>query len=281
VRAPRTENQLLRLHEEFDLANAAAPELDVVAGHGHKLVPPHRMDLALHRVNVGDRGVVEIFAPDKRRQIFEKTLADRLVARHRSRLDHRRALPVLAERFVIGVGAGQRERDRVGAGIRPQAQVDAQNVAIARALLQQSRQSLGDSHEQLPGFDAWRNRAGARIEQHDEVDVARIVQFARAMLAERQHDKPAAALRIGRLRIDEEPGRRGVLAQQETQSAGDGAVGKAGQSLRHLDEIPHAADIGQRDQQRRLALGEAQRAHQVRLVCIAPPGHVGDDAIQR
>ena len=63
------EDELLRLHEELDLANAAAPELDVVAGHGDDLVAAHRMDLPLHRVDVGDRGIVEIFAPDEGREL--------------------------------------------------------------------------------------------------------------------------------------------------------------------------------------------------------------------
>ena len=37
--AAAAEDQLLRLHEELDLADAAAPELDVVAGHGDRSWP--------------------------------------------------------------------------------------------------------------------------------------------------------------------------------------------------------------------------------------------------
>src|SRR6266851_2796071 len=88
------EYELLRLHEKLDLADAAASELDVMPGDGHLFVPTHRVNLALHRVNVGDRGVIEIFAPDERRQFLEKPCADRPVAGDRAGLDHRGPLPV-------------------------------------------------------------------------------------------------------------------------------------------------------------------------------------------
>ena len=71
VRRPRkagrraAENELLRLHEKLDLADAAASELDVVAGDRDLVVPAHGMDLPLHRMHVGDGGEVEIFAPDE------------------------------------------------------------------------------------------------------------------------------------------------------------------------------------------------------------------------
>ena len=55
ARPAAAENELLRLDEEFDFANAAAAELDVMARHGHLLVAAEGVDLALHRVNVGDR----------------------------------------------------------------------------------------------------------------------------------------------------------------------------------------------------------------------------------
>jgi hypothetical protein len=64
-------NQLLGLHEEFDLADAATPELDVVAFHGDLAVTPICVDLALHAVDVGNGGEVEIFAPDERRELTQ------------------------------------------------------------------------------------------------------------------------------------------------------------------------------------------------------------------
>ena len=106
------EDELLGLDEELDLADAAAPELDVVAGYDDLLVAAYGVDLALHRVDVGDRRIVEILAPDERREVGEEPLAELEIARRRARLDERGALPVLADGFVIGIGAQSRERDR-------------------------------------------------------------------------------------------------------------------------------------------------------------------------
>ena len=50
------EDQLLGLHEELDVADAAAAELDVVAADGDLAAALGRVDLALHRVNVSDGG---------------------------------------------------------------------------------------------------------------------------------------------------------------------------------------------------------------------------------
>ena len=62
-------DQLLGLDEELDLADAAAAELDVVAGDGDLLVAAMGVDLALDRVDVGDGREVEILAPDEGREL--------------------------------------------------------------------------------------------------------------------------------------------------------------------------------------------------------------------
>ena len=59
-------DELLGLHEELDLADAAAAELDIVALDRDLAVAAIGMDLPLHLVDVGDGRVVEIFAPDER-----------------------------------------------------------------------------------------------------------------------------------------------------------------------------------------------------------------------
>ena len=140
LRTPATEDQLLRLHEELDFADAAAAKLHVMTRHRDLRMAAHRMDLALHGVDVGDGRIVEILAPDEGREILEKLRAERLVAGHGPRLDERRALPVLAEHLVIGEGSRQRDRHCRRSRIRAQAQVDAQHVTVARALLQHARQ---------------------------------------------------------------------------------------------------------------------------------------------
>ena len=99
--AAAAEDQLLRLDEKLDLADAAASELDVMAGDRDLGMALHGVDLPLHRVDVGNRGVIEIFAPDEGRHFGQETLAQRQIAGDRARLDEGRALPVLAECFVI------------------------------------------------------------------------------------------------------------------------------------------------------------------------------------
>ena len=64
-------DQLLGLREKFDLADAAAAELDVVAFDRDLAMAAIGVDLPLHGVHVGDRGEVEIFAPDERRKLVE------------------------------------------------------------------------------------------------------------------------------------------------------------------------------------------------------------------
>jgi hypothetical protein len=116
-------NELLRLDEKLDLADAAAPELDFVARHDNLLMAAHGVDLALHRVYVGDRRIVEILAPDERREVGKEAPAKLEVARRRTSFDQRRAFPVLADRLLILIGADRRGRARRRGRIWPQAQV--------------------------------------------------------------------------------------------------------------------------------------------------------------
>src|SRR3546814_14664231 len=70
-------------------------------------------------------------------------LAERAVAGHRARLDHGGALPVLAQAFVVGEGGVQADRQRHGAGIGPEAQVGAEDVAVGGAVVQAAHEEIG------------------------------------------------------------------------------------------------------------------------------------------
>ena len=60
------------------------------------------VDLPLHRVDVGDRRVVEIFAPDEGREARRRSvLAGGDVAGAGPRLDQRGAFPVLPDALVV------------------------------------------------------------------------------------------------------------------------------------------------------------------------------------
>src|SRR3954453_5893151 len=58
-------DQLLRLREELDFANAAAAELDVVTLNRDLAVSAIGVDLPFHRMHVRERDEIEIFAPDE------------------------------------------------------------------------------------------------------------------------------------------------------------------------------------------------------------------------
>ena len=76
-------DELLGLHEELDLANAAAAELDIVTFDRDLAVAAIGVDLPLHFVDVGDGRVVEIFSPDERREIAQAVVRRRRDRRRR------------------------------------------------------------------------------------------------------------------------------------------------------------------------------------------------------
>ena len=94
-------DQLLGLGEEFDLADAAAPDLDVVALDGDLAVAAIDLHLPLHVVDVGQRLEVEMLAPDEGGQIGQHRLARGDVTGTDACLDHRGAFPGAALAFVV------------------------------------------------------------------------------------------------------------------------------------------------------------------------------------
>src|SRR5262249_25261517 len=133
-------NELLGLGEELDIADAASSKLDVVALYGDGAMAFELVHSALHRVDVGDSGVVEIFAPDERRELAQKLLARLAVARSDSRFDERSALPVLTEALVVGEACIARERDLRCPRIRAQTKIGAKHVAVRGVLLEKPHQ---------------------------------------------------------------------------------------------------------------------------------------------
>src|SRR5665213_2948295 len=123
-------DQLLGLREEFDLANAAAPELDVMAFHRDLAVATKGVDLALHRVHVSDRVEVEIFAPDERRELVEDGLAGRDIAGAGAPLDQHRAFPVLPHAFIVIERGRGRDGDTSRSGIGPQPYIGTEDITV-------------------------------------------------------------------------------------------------------------------------------------------------------
>src|ERR1700748_1490318 len=150
VRHPSAEDQLLRLCEELDLADAATAELDVVPGDGNRTMALMRMDLALDRMDLLDRGIVEMAPPDERHDGFQELRTGLRIARTGPRLDKGGALPVLSHAFVVGLCRIGGNRNLRRTGIGPQPQVDAEDIAVGRRLGQQ----LDDAAHQIDGGPA-------------------------------------------------------------------------------------------------------------------------------
>jgi hypothetical protein len=254
-------NELLRLDEEFDLADAAAAELDIVPFDRDFIVAAIGVDLPLHRVHVGNRREVEIFAPDERRERSEERLARHNVARTRPRLDQRGALPILSTALVIVErrrrGDGDLGRGRIGT----QPQVDAEHVAVDSTLLQQLHQRPREPNVKCRRLRS-RNESFAVVED-DEIDVARIVELAGPHLAHGEHDI-ARALTAGLK--DLELGAALRIAEQVIDRSADGRVGERSLQVDHLRHRPNAADVGERNQQRRLRLHVPKQAHHLGFI---------------
>jgi hypothetical protein len=186
---PAAGNELLRLHEKFDLADAATAKLDVVTLDRDLAMTPVGMDLLLHRVDVGDRRVVQVFAPDERREVADELLAGGKVAGTGPRFDQRRSLPVLSPAFVVVERCVGGDRDLCRGRIGAKPQVDAKDVAIGRALLEEFHQLARQPHVERPRLDFRREPRCGRIEEDHEIDVARVVQLVAPHLAHRQQDE--------------------------------------------------------------------------------------------
>ena len=159
----------------------------------------------------------------------------------------------------------QRRLDRDGerrrAGIGPQPQVGAEDIAVAGAVLQDAhqppRQPRTNSSVAVERIED-RRRVG--IEEHDQVDVGREIELVRAELAHAEHD-PAGALAgivgIGQLELALRMG----IAQQEIDGRADAGVGKIAQPAHRRLRHP----LRRRDRPARS--GNAPRAS----ACAAPP----------
>ncbi len=132
-----------------------------------------RVDLPLDRMDVGDRGEVEIFAPDEGRELVEEVLARVDVAGDGPRLDEGGALPVLADALVIGEGRLERDRDRRRAGVGPQPQIGAEDIAVRACAPHDLHDALGE-----------RARRARRLPRIGEAGAARSKKTMRSMSEE-------------------------------------------------------------------------------------------------
>ena len=244
-------DELMNLREKFDLANAAAAALEVKTRA--ECLPLREMvaDAVAHRADFLELAKIEAAPPDEGLDRVEEMLPERAVARRRARTDEGRLLPCQRLRLIIGYGGAFGQDDRRHLGVRAQAQIDAQHMAIGSARRQDFDHPPRDPHRRLIGVVARAARHGVGIEDQDRVDVRRIVEFVAAELAERNDGNPAR--RLSGDALGKGCGQRRVA----------GGIGKGGEVARRCRHIMLTRQIAEREQQRRAPPPPAQRGHDV------------------
>ena len=256
-------DELLGLHEEFDLADAAPTELDIVPFDRDLIMAAIGVDLPLHRVHVGNRREVEIFAPNEGRKPGEQRFPGRDVARARPRFDQRGALPILSAAFVVVERRSGGDGDVSGGWIGAQPQIDAKYVAVGSALLQQLHQHSREPHVKCRRLRCRDERC--RVVEDDEVDVARIIELARTHFTHGEHDIARTLRQRAALEAFELAAAPRSL-EQVINRGPNGRIGQHGLQVHDLRHRPNAADIGERYQQRRLRLHAAKQAHHLGFI---------------
>src|SRR5690606_32386394 len=175
-------DELQRLDEELDLADAADAVLDVEArvdAAGVEL----DLDLLVERrdlVDDGGRGRARV---DEGLQRGHQLLAQLHVAGARPRLEPRLALPRPAEALVVALDGRQRVGDGAAAALGAQPQVDAEDHVLVRDLAERRRHPLAQLGEELVQRQV-ADLAAVRAVDVDEIDVGGEVELLAAELAQ-------------------------------------------------------------------------------------------------
>ena len=255
-------DQLLSLGEEFDLPDAAATELEVVAADGDFGTAAMCVDLALDGMNVLDRREIQVLAPEERFQMPEKTTARFIVSRHHPGLDQGCALPVLAGAFVVSLRRRDGNRYRGRPRVRPQPEVGAKDIAVPGPGFQHVDEVAHDADEKprhvlTPGIGE-----AVGVVKGDQVDIAGIIELMGAELAETEDEEARFPFRRSAVFGRDLPGRSRVL-QQRPQRSADREIGETAERAGHLGQVPGARDIGDGGHQRCAPPRDAQTAHDV------------------
>ena len=257
---PPAGDQLLRLDEELDFPDAAPTKLDIVAFDGDLAMSLMGMDLPLDRMDIGNGRIVEIFAEHERRQFPQEGIPCLEVARHRPRLDERRPLPVLAPAFIIEHRRLDWDGKRRRPGVRTQAQIGPEHVAVAGALLQDADQAAQQTGECLRRVVAGRDQRRLRFIEHHEVDIRRVVQLEGAELSHAEHDHTRP---VTRMRGIDDIQLACVMGAQKQMIDGSRyrSTGKIAQPARGLTRIEKARKVGKGNRKGNIPLGLPQTRH--------------------
>ncbi len=256
-------DELVDLGEELDLADAAPPPFQVIAGAERLGLRIMIADAAADVADLADRAIVERAAPHERTDRVEETAAERQIAGTGPGADEGGAFPGQRLALIIGDRRLDRQHDRRHFWRGAQAQVDAQHIAVAVARLEQLDHAAADPHRRF--LHVLARAAGQRlgIEKQDRIDVRRIVQLAAALLAERDRGE-SARLGVGRALED----RRADRPVQRF-------VGEIGEEMGDAREVEPAREIAQGDEEREPAALDAQPRALAHFAHAGPCGRAG------
>jgi hypothetical protein len=187
-------HHLQQLHGEFDFADAAAREFDVVRtlGVSGGALAGVLADLAVQAAQGFEHAVVEVAAEHERQhhtaQGVGRAARDGGTGRHHAALEPRKAFPFAPLHQEVFLQRAQRHRRRAGAAVGAQHQIDTEHVAVFGGVAHQRVDAFDGLGKVFVVGDAVAPGAVAcglavHVVDVDQVDVAGDVELARAKLA--------------------------------------------------------------------------------------------------
>ena len=279
-------NELKHLRDEFNLADAAAPELDVgrarlqmahvvallvgtVAALGCLVA-----DLRMQRANGGDHAVIEIATKHKRAR-HAIQLLDHAGCMRTGRvsddatLDPGVALPLPALHDEVLLQHAQTARQRPRIAIRAKTHVDAEDVAVLRHIGQRVDQPPAELREVFMIGERARAALGVAIVvvEEDQIDVGRDVQLAPAQLAHAHHQQ---FLHLAGGLTDRLAVQRGQFLSDYRKGRAHSKLGQVRHRARHLVERCGAGQIALNQCAEDFIAQQAQGALERRLSLHGP-----------
>ena len=240
-------DELEHLRGEFDFADAARPQLDVVR---HLATCDLAADLHVQVADRGEGAEIEVFAEHEGPHDLHQFVVS--AAGERARLDPGITLPRPPLRHQVVFQHRVAHRERAGFAPRAQPQVDTENIAVGGVLPQRGGELAPQADEEFVvgkradrgGRIVGRGVAFLRVEI-DEIDVGRHVELKAAELAHADHDHLLwNSVFVARLAVA-----RGQFGVMEIECGGNAHLGQRAVGGHHLGEIGLVRQIARGDDQ--------------------------------
>ena len=260
-------DQLEYLGNEFDFADAARAQLDIV----RQVAPRHfAPDLHVQVAHGGQGAEIQVFAVDEGLHQFHQPGR---IPGEGAALDPGIAFPFAALGDEVFLQRGEAGNHRSAVAVGPQAQVDAEHIAVRRDFRNDLGQLAAEQGEVLMvGNPAWSAGLAVFRIDVDEVDVRGDIQFAAAQLAHADDDQllSRAAFRAhGRAMAFAQPGIEAAAGM------GDGDFGQGADRGHHFLQIGTTGEVACQQAQVDPFFQLAQGAFEPVFICKYFRGQLG------